>query len=217
MGRAEGPGCVCRQLRSGCSASWASPSVSVPPPPGMCSPKASRTSTPSSPPSASGRARGKKTGTSGRSSTSTASRRCAAGPSGGSPGPPSWAWMYGGHGVGGVSQLREAPRPPGGRLLAGLRWGEDLLTTGSAGRWPRCVRSLSEARGGGGEGGPGSDLCLGVAWRPGLSIAAAARGAGARGGNTARCPAEAQGPASRPRARPASSVSALLFAEPGTV
>lgn len=47
--------------------------VSVPP--GMCSRRACLTSTPLSPPSGSGKRPGKKTGISGRSSTSTASRR----------------------------------------------------------------------------------------------------------------------------------------------
>lgn len=147
----------------------------------MCSPKACLTSTPSSPPSASGRARGKKTGTSGRSSTSTASRRCAGRrrsfsgrprPSQGPPGPLSWAGMYRGPGdpQGRGSGGRHTSCPPrhrfpweGGWLA--LRWAWQQL----CGPMAPSVRSLSEARDGGGESGSGSAdpvlICVTLALR----------------------------------------------------
>lgn len=80
------------------------------PPPGTCSPKVCLMSMPSSQPSASGKALGRKTGISGRSSTSTASRRYEphtglrgattswavlrglATPTSPPPGPWSWVW-----------------------------------------------------------------------------------------------------------------------------
>lgn len=80
--------------------------------PGTCSRRGCLTSTPSSPPSGSGSRRGRKIGTSGRSSTLTASRRCE-------PRAPSAASSAGPRPA--ASFPRGWPRPP--RFLQGLSLG----------------------------------------------------------------------------------------------